>query len=172
MNGDIKEEFYIAQPKGFEISGKEHMVYKLNKALHGLKQAPREWYSKLDGYLQSQGFHKSYTKYTLHKKISKEVDILLVYVYMDDVIYMSSSMALLINFRDNMKNLFDMSDLDIVSYFLGLEVKQHEYEIHVSQKKYVEHLLKEYNLLQCKSASVPSIPSAKQQLYEVQMRQM
>lgn len=42
---------------------------------------------------------------------------------MDDVIYMSSSMALLINFRDNMKNLFDMSDLDIVSYFLGLEVK-------------------------------------------------
>lgn len=51
MNGDIKEEVYIAQPKGFEISGKEHMVYKLHKDLHGLKQAPREWYSKLDGYL-------------------------------------------------------------------------------------------------------------------------
>lgn len=41
LNGDLKEEVYVSQPEGFEISGQEHMVYRLWKALYGLRQAPR-----------------------------------------------------------------------------------------------------------------------------------
>lgn len=52
---------------------------------------------------------------------------------MDDVIYMSSSMFLMTDFRDRMKNAFEMSDLGCVSYFLDLEVKQCDYGIHLSQ---------------------------------------
>lgn len=63
------------------------MVYKLSKALYGLKQAPRSWYEKLDGYLNSQGFHRSSTEHNLYKKINKKGEILLVCVYVDDVIY-------------------------------------------------------------------------------------
>lgn len=59
-----------------------------------------------------------------------------------------------------------MSDLGIVSYFLGLEVKQTETGLQISQKKYVTDLLKEYNILHCKPANVPLLPSAQQQLYE------
>lgn len=76
------------------------MVYKLSKALYGLKQAPRSWYEKLDGYLNSQGFHRSSTEHNLYKKINKKGEILLVCVYVDDVIYMSSSMELMLNFKD------------------------------------------------------------------------
>ena len=41
LNGELQEEVYVSQPDGFVITGKEHMVYRLNKALYGLRQAPR-----------------------------------------------------------------------------------------------------------------------------------
>jgi hypothetical protein len=52
LNGEIEEEVYIEQPKGFKLSENIDYVYKLKKALYGLKQAPRAWYSRLDKYLQ------------------------------------------------------------------------------------------------------------------------
>lgn len=65
-----------------------------------------------------------------------------------------------------MKNTFDMSDLGKTSYFLGLEIQQCEAGIYMSQKKYVENLLKNYNMLHCKPVNVPLLPCAKQQVYE------
>jgi hypothetical protein len=51
LNGELEEEFYIEQPKGFQLSKNKDYVCKLKKALYGLKQAPRAWYSRLDKYL-------------------------------------------------------------------------------------------------------------------------
>ena len=41
LNGDMEEELYIEQPKGFHLTDNPNNVYKLKKALYGLKQAPR-----------------------------------------------------------------------------------------------------------------------------------
>ena len=46
FRGDLEEEIYIDQPKGFKVKGKEHLVRKLGKSLYGLKQVPRQWYKK------------------------------------------------------------------------------------------------------------------------------
>ena len=51
LNGVIEEEVYLEQPDGFVIHGKESHVCRLKKALHGLKQLPRAWYARIDGYL-------------------------------------------------------------------------------------------------------------------------
>jgi hypothetical protein len=58
LNGYLKEESYTEQPEGFEQPGKEEQVYRLKKALHGLKQAPRAWYARLDKYLLQKGFKR------------------------------------------------------------------------------------------------------------------
>lgn len=47
LNEKLKEEVYVNQHEGFENKGQEHMVYKLSKALYGLRQAPKAWYSML-----------------------------------------------------------------------------------------------------------------------------
>jgi hypothetical protein len=59
LNGIIEEEVYIEKPQGFEVHGRESHVCRLKKSLYRLKQAPRAWYSRIDGYLQSMGFTKS-----------------------------------------------------------------------------------------------------------------
>ena len=56
LNGLLKEDIYVAQPKGFIDSHfSDHVLY-LKKALYGLKQAPRAWYDRLTQYLVSHGF--------------------------------------------------------------------------------------------------------------------
>ena len=54
MHGYIHEDIYMKHPEGY-ISDPS-LVCKLKKSLHGLKQAPREWYSKMDAFLLSQNF--------------------------------------------------------------------------------------------------------------------
>ena len=54
LNGNIEEEVYVEQPKGFLLAENIDYVYKLKKALYGLKQAPRAWFSRLDNYLKQQ----------------------------------------------------------------------------------------------------------------------
>ena len=56
LNGELEDEVYMKQPEGFEVEGKEDLVYKLNKSLYGLKQSSRCWNSVLDEHLKSTGF--------------------------------------------------------------------------------------------------------------------
>ena len=59
---------------------------KLKKALYGLKQDPRAWYSRLDKYLQQEGFRKGSVENNLYIKVSQG-NILLIEVYVDDIIF-------------------------------------------------------------------------------------
>nr|GEX73412.1 retrovirus-related Pol polyprotein from transposon TNT 1-94 [Tanacetum cinerariifolium] len=58
LNGLLKEEVYVAQPKGFVDPDHPEKVYRLMKALYGLKQAPRAWYDELSKFLTSKVFTK------------------------------------------------------------------------------------------------------------------
>ncbi|GKE89521.1 retrovirus-related pol polyprotein from transposon TNT 1-94 [Tanacetum coccineum] len=65
LNGELKEEVYISQPKGFVDQDNPSPVYKVKKALYGLKQAPRAWYDMLSSFLISQHFSKGAVDPTL-----------------------------------------------------------------------------------------------------------
>ncbi|GKE14406.1 uncharacterized mitochondrial protein-like protein, partial [Tanacetum coccineum] len=89
LYGKIKEEVYVCQPPGFEDPEFSNRVYKVEKALYGLHQAPRAWYETLSTYLLDNGFQRGQIDKTLFIKRVKG-DILLVQVYVDDIIFGST----------------------------------------------------------------------------------
>lgn len=155
LNGDLKEEVYVSQPPGFESKTDPHKVLRLRKALYGLKQAPRAWYSKIDDFFHKNGFQRSRSEPTLYVKRQGSDHLLIVSLYVDDMIYTGSSLQLLREFQAAMKEMFDMTDLGELQYFLGLEISQTGGGIFMSQKKYVEDTLKRFNMHGCKTAPTP-----------------
>lgn len=164
LNGELSEEVYVTQPEGFQLEGKEDKVYRLNTALYGLKQAPRAWYSKIDQYFIQQGFTRCDCEPTLYNKKQEEGGLLLVCLYVDDIIYMGNSQSQVYNFKLKMMQNFEMTDLGVLKYFLGLEVQQDEEGIFLSQRSYAEKLLKRYNMQHCKPITTPMNNGEKLQL--------
>jgi hypothetical protein len=73
----INELVYVEQPPGFEDEKKSNHIYKLRKALYGLKHAPRAWYEKLMDFLLSKGFKMGKVDTTLFtKKIGNDLFML------------------------------------------------------------------------------------------------
>ena len=93
-------------------------MYKLHKALYGLKQAPRAWYSRIDSHLIQLGFRRSENEATLYLKQNENGLQLVVSLYVDDMLVAGSNVRLLAKFKMEMQDVFEMSDLSIMNYFL------------------------------------------------------
>nr|GEW21586.1 hypothetical protein [Tanacetum cinerariifolium] len=126
LYGTIEEEVYVCQPPGFEDPDYLDKVYKVVKALYGLHQAPRAW---------------------------QKGNILLVQIYVDDIIFCSTNKDLCKAFEKLMKDKFQMSSMGELTFFLGLQVKQKQDGIFISQYKYVAEILRKFGLTDEKSAS-------------------
>jgi hypothetical protein len=161
LHGGLKEEVYIDQPLGYMKQGHENQVYKLKKALYGLKQAPRAWYSRIDEYFAKEGFLKCPYEHTFYIKAGANGKILIVCLYVDDLIYVSNDGVMLADFKTSMMNEFDMSDLGLMHYVLGIEVVQSSAGIFISQKKYVLEILDRFHMKDCNPVLTPSEPGLK-----------
>nr|GEW30948.1 ribonuclease H-like domain, reverse transcriptase, RNA-dependent DNA polymerase [Tanacetum cinerariifolium] len=127
LHGDLKEEVYVTQPEGFiqqENSGK---VYKLTKALYGLRQAPRAWNMKLDQTLKSLDFKKCNLEQAVYTKRSK-TSKLIVGVYVDYLIITGTPRKEIDLFKSQMEDKVKMSDLGLLAYYFGIEVTQRQEE--------------------------------------------
>lgn len=89
--------------------------------------------------------------------------MLLVCIYVDDIMYLSSSQTMVEEFKLEMQKAFEMSDLGLLNYFLGLEVKQSENGVFIVQRRYVEETLKLFKMNQCKAVVTPMIVGEKLQ---------
>ncbi|GJY30784.1 putative ribonuclease H-like domain-containing protein [Tanacetum coccineum] len=154
LYGIIEEEVYVCQTPGFEDPDYPNKVYKVVKALYGLHQAPRAWYGTLAKYLLDNEFQRGKIDQTLFIKKQKG-DILLVQVYVDDIIFGSTNKELCTEFEKLMHDKFQMSSMRELNFFLGLQVKQREDEIFISQDKYVAEILRKFSFTDVRTTSTP-----------------
>ena len=159
LNGEIEEEVYIEQPEGFEVHGKETHVCRLKKALYGLKQAPRAWYGRIDGFLMKLGFIKSDVDSNLYYKVV-EGDTLILVLYVDDL-FLTREDRLVSWCKKQLSTEFEMKDLGLMHYFLGLEIWQKPDAILVSQGKYTVDILRRFGMMDSKSMSTPMTTNLK-----------
>ncbi|GJV99639.1 putative ribonuclease H-like domain-containing protein [Tanacetum coccineum] len=152
LYGKIEEEVYVCQPPGFEDPEFPDRVYKVEKALYGLHQAPRAWYETLSTYLLDNGFQRGQIDKTLFIKRVKS-DILLVQVYVDDIIFGSTKKELCTEFEKLMHKKFQMSSMGELTFFLGLQVTQKDDGIFISQDKYMDEILKKFVFSTVKTTS-------------------
>ncbi|GJS45767.1 putative ribonuclease H-like domain-containing protein [Tanacetum coccineum] len=132
LYGQIEEEVYVYQPPGFQDPGFSDIVYKVEKALYGLHQAPKAWYETLSTYLLDNGFQRGQIDKTL-----------------------STKKELCTEFEKLMHKKFQMSSMGELTFFLGLQVTQKDDGIFISQDKYVDEILKKFGFLTVKTASTP-----------------
>nr|GEW54736.1 hypothetical protein [Tanacetum cinerariifolium] len=145
LHCSLKEDVYMCQPEGFIDSDHPSHVYKLKKALYGLKKAPRAWYDELSTFLLQNGFSKGIIDPTLFTRRFDD-DILMVQVYVDDIIFGSTNPRYATLFSDLMKSYFEMSMMGEITFFLGLQVNQSPSGIFINQSNYVNEILKKYGL--------------------------
>lgn len=129
LNGELLEDVYVIQPDGFVKEGQEHMVYKLFKALYGLRQAPRAWYAKLSKCLEKLGFIKCPFEHAVYTKREGN-EALVIGVYIDDLLITETNISIINKFKQEMNTEFEISDLGRLSYYLGIEVSH--------EKDYIE----------------------------------
>ncbi|GKD28611.1 putative ribonuclease H-like domain-containing protein, partial [Tanacetum coccineum] len=154
LYGKIDEEIYVSQPPSFIDPKYPKKVYKVVKALYGLHQAPRAWYTTLSTFLLKNGYRRGTINKTLFIKKDKN-DIMLVQVYVDDIIFGSTKRSWCDEFEALMKSRFQMSycSMGELTFFLGLQVKQKEDGIFISQDKYIAKILKKFDFVSVKTAS-------------------
>lgn len=122
-----------------------------------MKQVPRAWNACLDTYLKSLGFKRCYQEYSVYTR-KEEGRVLIVGVYVDDLLVTGSYQDDVNRFKLEMKAKFEMSDLGLLTYYLGIEVDQSEKGITLKQETYAKNLLNKSRMKDLNASRCPLEP--------------
>jgi hypothetical protein len=145
LHGFLEKNVFMCQPLGYEDQALPHYICNLDKALYGLKLAPRAWYARLSAKLLQLGFKISKADNSLFYLRNSDVTIFIL-VYMDDIIVASSKSQAISNLLKKLSDDFAVKDLGELYYFLGIEVKKVNDGIVLSQDKYANDMLRRYGM--------------------------
>lgn len=114
LHRDLKEEVYMQLPQGYSTANDK--VYNLKKSLYGLKQASRQWFSKLVQVSLNQGYKQSKNDYSLFtKKEAAYITILIIYV--DDIILTGNNIQEIHTIKAYLNTIFSIKDLGRLHFF-------------------------------------------------------
>ncbi|KAL3565808.1 hypothetical protein D5086_033854 [Populus alba] len=153
LHGDLHEEVYMQLPPGYSTPH-DHRVCKLKKSIYGLKQASRQWFSKLSTSLLLFRFIQAKSDSSLF--ISKTTDTFIaVLIYVDDVIITSNTLTTINQVKQFLRTTFLIKDLGNLKYFLGIEVARSVKGIVLFQRKYALDILADTGFSGAKPAKFP-----------------
>lgn len=155
LHGDLDSEVYMEQPPGFCDQNKPDYVCRLRRSLYGLRQAPRQWYKRLNQALINHGFRVSPADSSLFHYVKNNVTLFAL-VYVDDIILTGTCSHTLNNIILSLQSEFMLKDLGSLEYFLGMEATKTTDGLLLTQQKYITDLLQKANMSECRGISTPA----------------
>ena len=157
LNGELSEEVFMELPPINTHENKPNAeVCLLKKSLYGLHQSGREWNICLDKFLKSIKLTRSRADPCIYFDKEKE---LIVGVYVDDILIMSSSDSTIEEFKDKIKAVFEVKDLGELHHMLSYRINRSEDgSITLDQSVYANELLETTGMSNAKGASTPLDP--------------
>jgi hypothetical protein len=152
LHDDLYEEIYMDHPHGFVQDS--YLVCRLKKSLYGLKQASRAWYAKKYSYLLPQKFvhFNSDTNVYMLKTVDS---LLLLVLYVDDLLIIGCSTSVISAVKRILHDMFFMTYMGLLHFFLGIDINQDVLSIKLSQAKYAQNLLERFYMTKYKSSPTP-----------------
>ncbi|KAG6612000.1 RxLR effector candidate protein [Phytophthora cinnamomi] len=162
LYGDVDEELYMDQPDGFEDQSNPTKKCLLMQALYGTKQAARQWNSKLNKHLESQGFCRSAADPCVYVRRSGSKFSIIV-VYVDDLMIFSKTKADITGIKEALKREFSIKELGELKYCLGIEIHRDRESkvIIMNQRAYIQRLAEKFGVENCKAVHTPADSNSK-----------
>jgi hypothetical protein len=137
------------------------------KFIYGLKQASRQWYLKFDETIKSFSFKENEEDNCIYVKFRSEKFIFLI-LYVDDILLASSNVSLLLETKRFLSSNFDMKDFGEASFVLEIEIHRDRRNgvLGLSQKTYLEKVLKNVSMHACKPTPAPIVKSDKYESFQ------
>jgi hypothetical protein len=159
LHGDLEDQIYMEQPKGFSQLGQEHLVYKLKKSLYGLKQSPRQWYKRFDSYMIKIGYKRCEYDCCVYVRSLDDDSFIFLLLYVDDMLIAVKSIVEVNKLKVLLSREFDMKDLGAAKKILGMEIcRDRDAKIlWLSQGGYVKKVLERFSMENTKPISTPLV---------------
>lgn len=154
LYGELKETVYMKQPEGYH-SGDPEMVCRLMKALYGTRQGAREWHNKLKEVFEEMGYTVAIADPSLF--VANMGDIWVI-VHVDDMLIAAPSHEAANGVKATLGTKFEVKDLGVASFFLGMEIEQRDGEIVLSQRRYTKEILEQFGMAEAAPAASPLEP--------------
>ena len=144
LHASLKEDVYVKQPPGHEVAGKENHVYKLKKAMYGLKNAPKAYSDHFMSVLRALGFQQS-TRDSCLWSLKQGKYFVHYLFHVDDILCVSNHDVLRDICFSKLKSKLRIRDEGPVSKFLGIEISRlSDGSYTMCQEKYIERVAKRF----------------------------
>ena len=158
LNGDLDEDIYMEQPKGFIVPSQEKKVCRLVKSLYGLKQAPKQWHENFDRVVLSDGFKINECDKCIYMK-NTDKGYVIICLYVDDMLIIGSNIEMIKSTKKMLNSKFDMKDMGVVDVILGIKIFKTSEGYTLSQSHYVEKILSKFGKHDDRPAMTPIDPN-------------
>lgn len=155
LNGELEETVYMQQPPGYE-EGEPGTYCHLQRALYGLRQAPRSWHIRLSKELKSLGFEVSEADPGLYIR-SRSGGLSFLLVWVDDILIVAPNLLMVQEIKDQVTSAFDARDLGEAAYFLGITITRDRpnHEIKISKERMTLDLVQQFGVAEAKMRHTP-----------------
>jgi hypothetical protein len=147
----VEEELLVPKDESQDVDQPHEEVHGVEEATHedpsirnGLKQAPQSWYTRIDSYFTELGFTKSEADANLYQ-IVVDGRILIIVLYVDDLI-LTGDEKLIHSCNEDLTKEFEIKDMGLLHYFLGLKIWQRDGQPFVFQGKYTREILGKFHM--------------------------